>query len=319
MGCAGSKPESTHVPGPAAQEPILTEGVSLITAPAAPMAAAVSMATSVMPMAAAVPVATPVVPMAAAVPMATPPQESPAPSVLDGIFRFFAKADEDKSKSIDAAELSRAMAQDRAMKVKLCAVAGVKNPETMSDEQVAIEVLRAADSSGDGVLQFAELEQMLRGWRVDEHQTREDMTQANEQRRLAGARERAERARVEGGGFAGLTDAEEARRIGEASQAITVAEKFTFNESDPTTFSQGAVYALDAAAKAERDETERVIRQQEMDEYLYKEQFKGLTDADEALRVGESVKLGGEVLDIEGSAPRKPMPAALVAKLAKKK
>ena len=76
---------------------------------------------------------------------------------------------------------------------------------------------------------------------------------------------------------------------------------------------------MDAAAKAERDETERVIRQQEMDEYLYKEQFKGLTDADEALRVGESVKLGGEVLDIEGSAPRKPMPAALAAKLAKKK
>ena len=51
------------------------------------------------------------------------------------------------------------------------------------------------------------------------------------------------------------------------------------------------------------------------EEYLYKEQFKGLTDAEEAKKVGETVLLGGEVLEIAGDAPRKKMPAALAAKL----
>lgn len=246
-------------------------------------------------------------------------EERPAaegPSIIDGIFKFFAKADTDNSRSIDPQELSRSLSLNATFKKSLCDVAGVKNPEAMSDDQIA--VLRVADADGDGALQIAELEALLRGWKPDEHKTRGDMTKANEQRRLAGARERAERARVEGGGFAGLTDADEAKRIGEASQTITAAEKFAFNESDPTVFHDGAVYATDAEAKAARDEKEKEIRKQEMDEYLYKEQFKGLTDAEEALRVGESVKLGGEILEIEGSEPKKKMPAALAAKMKKK-
>ena len=40
------------------------------------------------------------------------------------------------------------------------------------------------------------------------------------------------------------------------------------------------------------------IRKQEVEEYLYKEQFKGL-DAEEAKRVGDEVKLGGEVVEDE--------------------
>ena len=42
-------------------------------------------------------------------------------------------------------------------------------------------------------------------------------------------------------------------------------------------------------------------------EYLYKEAFKGL-DADSALQVGESVKLGGEVVDSCFEAPKKAPP-----------
>ena len=75
----------------------------------------------------------------------------------------------------------------------------------------------------------------------------------------------------------------------------------TFKESDPTIFAGGAHYVTDAEAKAARAEVDKGIRQQEMDEYLYKEQFKGLS-AEEALAAGEGVQLGGEVVDSSTTA-----------------
>ena len=90
-----------------------------------------------------------------------------------------------------------------------------------------------------------------------------------------------------------------------------------FAESEPTVFAGGSHFVTDAAAKAEREEKEQEIRKQEMDEYLYKEQFKGL-DADAALQVGESVVLGGEVVDSQVEAPKKKMPKGLAARMAKK-
>ena len=228
---------------------------------------------------------------------------------------MFAGVDADKSGAIDADELRRAFAANPGLRSSLLQMAKVEAASAMSDEEAARAVLRAADASGDGLLQLRELEAMVRGWRVDEHETRADMTSANEARRLAGAAERAERARVEGGGFAGLVDAKEALEIGTAAQALQPAEKSTFAESDPTLFPGGAVYTTDEEARAARAAVDEGIRKQEVEEYLYKEQFKGLTDAEEAKKVGETVLLGGEVLEIAGDAPRKKMPAALAAKL----
>jgi len=224
---------------------------------------------------------------------------------VEKIFALFSKVDQNSNGAIDQAELTAALTHSEPLRQRLCDAAGVSTD--LSPEQIAIAVLACADSSGSGALEPAELERLIRGWREDAFATRADMTHANQQRRLAGAAERAEQRRVEGGGFAGLTDAEEALRIGAASQEYTAAEKFTFAESDPTVFAGGAHYVTDAAARAARDATDVDIRKQEVDEYLYKEAFKGL-DADSALQVGESVKLGGEVVDSCFEAPKKAPP-----------
>ena len=161
----------------------------------------------------------------------------------------------------------------------------------------------------------------MRGWQESRHDTRDDMTRANEVRRLNGAAERAERNRIEHGGFAGLTDASEALAIGEKAQSYAPAELRAFAESDPTIFAGGAHYVTDAEARAARAETDAAIRLQEEEEFLYKERFKGLS-ADEGLKVGESVQLGGAVVDVGGedaaSKPKRKMPKGLAAKLQKK-
>ena len=174
----------------------------------------------------------------------------------------------------------------------------------MDVEGIIAAAVGACDMNGNGQLEAAELERLLRGWQHEAHETRVDMSKANEERRLAGARERAEARRVEGGGFGGLTDASEALSIGEAAQAVQPAERFAFNESEPTVFAGGAHYVTDAAAREERAATDAQIRQQEMDEYLYKEQFKGLS-AQEALEVGASVQLGGEMVTTDFEPPKR--------------
>ena len=80
--------------------------------------------------------------------------------------------------------------------------------------------------------------------------------------------------------------------------ARTEKEKALFMESEPTVFSDGAHYQMDPAAKAERVEREREIDQTLRKEGLIKDEFKGL-DADEALKVGEEVKLGGVEVTID--------------------
>ena len=309
---------------------------------------------------------------------------------VDLIFSLFARVDGDSNGSIDKVELMRALEANEAFKQRLCEAAGISAHGPVSG--IAAAIFEKADTSNDGSLQAAELERLLRGWRVEAHETRPDMTSANEQRRLAGAAERAENARLDGGGFAGLTADEalaagkeneenaarmRARHLGEsepsvwhdgalyatdadakaardereveirqqemdeylykerfkglsADEALQVAKENAefvarmkareLGESEPSVWHDGALYATDADAKAARDEREVEIRQQEMDEYLYKERFKGLS-ADEALQVGQNVKLGGEALTIGGepdAAPGKKMPKGLAARLAKK-
>ena len=93
-----------------------------------------------------------------------------------------------------------------------------------------------------------------------------------------------------------MTDANEALEIGEKAMAIKGKE---LKESEPTVFPGGAHYALDAAAKAERVEREKEIDATLREEGLVKDdEFKGL-DADEALKVGEAVVLGGVEVTID--------------------
>ena len=47
---------------------------------------------------------------------------------------------------------------------------------------------------------------------------------------------------------------------------------------------------------------------------MYKEQFKGL-EAEEALKVGESVQLGGEVVTVDETPAKKAMPAKFAKKM----
>ena len=295
------------------------------------------------------------------------PAPEPAPTVstpkfiqvgLDSIFRFFAQADTDKSGALDQSELSRAIESNDAFRKQLAEAADV--PYETDIPTLVAKVIGMVDMNGNGQLEAAELERLLRGWRHEMHETRDDMTKANEDRRLAGAKENAERRKNDHGGFAGLTDASEALAIGEAAQGFTEAEKAAFGndgsttvashvdstafetrsdmtranedrrlagakeraeirkndaggfagltdasealaigeaaqgfteaekkafaESNPAAFPGGAHYVTDASAAAERAEADAIIRKQEEEEYLYKERFKGL-DADEALKV----------------------------------
>lgn len=193
--------------------------------------------------------------------------------------------------------------------------------------------------------------------RVYDNLSPEERRQAAERNRLKGAAARAERNRVEAGGFAGLTNSAEALTIGEAAQAEPEAERRVYSESDPMAFPGGAHYVSNDDARAQRAEVDKDIRKAEMDEcalanipmlpqsklnrpslrhprsypcplacfihalrYLYKEQFKGLS-AEDAMQIGEGVKLGGEVVDAQTDddhKPKKKMPKALRKRMNKK-
>ena len=251
--------------------------------------------------------------MATVLDSAPAPAAAPAPADgllkigLDRIFSIFSRIDADKSGTIDRSELGTSLDESAAFRAKVAEAAGVSAASTT--EAIVDAVIGKVDMNGNGQLEAAELERLLRGWQTEMHETRADMSEANRARQLAGAKERAATRLQEHGGFEGLTDASEALAIGEAAQAVTAAERGVFAESEPTAFPGGAHYVTDTAAAEERRAADAVIRQQEMDEYLYKEQFKGLS-AEEALRAGESVQLGGEVVDVGGSAeaPKKRPP-----------
>ena len=146
---------------------------------------------------------------------------------------------------------------------KLERLPGVYRADTPAPQVVAA-VIAKANANGNGQVEAAELERLLRGWSLDQHDALRgsQRDRADERRRLAGAKERAERSTAEAGGFAGLTDASEALAIGEAAQRVQAAEKFVFMESEPTAFAGGAHYALDKAAAAALAtvETETVAR-----------------------------------------------------------
>ena len=77
--------------------------------------------------------------------------------------------------------------------------------------------MTVADADKNGTLSVGELEALLRGWAADKYDKAANATEIGEKNRLAGAAERAEAKRVEGGGFAGLDEAE-ALRVGQEAK-----------------------------------------------------------------------------------------------------
>ena len=139
---------------------------------------------------------------------------------FEKIFSFFARVDTDNNGGIDAKELTKALGSSAVFRQQVCSSAGIADAggdDEASLAALAARILEVADTSGDGQVQAAELERLLRGWQQAHFDTREDMTSANEERRLKGAAEIAERTRVEHGGFKGLS-AEEALNAGEGVQ-----------------------------------------------------------------------------------------------------
>ena len=216
-------------------------------------------------------------------------------------FTLFANIDVDKSGFVDEKELARALAINDFLRVKLCEGAKIETSaggESMED--LAGKLLRAVDDDGDGKIEPRELERAIRGWtKFDWRATNTE--ESDRAHQLAGAAERAKIRRDEiGGGFAGITDAEEALQIGDAARGFNATERAQFADTEGA-FADGAAFALNPELKAKRSEEEAVIKAELKEEGMLNkvgEDFKGL-DADEALRVGENVKLGGELLEFD--------------------
>ena len=81
---------------------------------------------------------------------------------------------------------------------------------------------------------FAELERAIRGWAIVDYEKVSDSTARGRQKQLKGAAARAEKKKMESGGFAGLTDA--VRKLSIALQPCH-ADLQLRNRMDRTSFS----------------------------------------------------------------------------------
>ena len=137
---------------------------------------------------------------------------------LSGLFSYFTAIDLDKSGALDATELEAALLSSEDFKAAICKAAGLA--VDMEVGEMVKAVIAKADINGNGVLEANELERLLNGWGLDQHDALAgaEARNAEEKKRLAGASERAENTKAEGGGFGGLTDSAEALKIGEAAQ-----------------------------------------------------------------------------------------------------
>ena len=132
--------------------------------------------------------------------------------------------------------------------MRLCKNTSVAFSPGDSMDVLAEKIITAADDDKDGVIQPVELERAIRGWIKVDYSKIADSKEKGRENELKGAAARAEIARKQGGGFAGLTDAEEALTIGKDAQERTGAEKAVFMESEPTVFAGGAHYQLAGGA-----------------------------------------------------------------------
>jgi hypothetical protein len=220
------------------------------------------------------------------------------------VFGLFARLDVDRSGSVDKEELCAAIDASDKLRKRLCKAAGYWQQAKTID--VVNAIFASADANRDGTLQSHELELVVRGWAAQDYERMapEEAKQAAERNRLAGARARAEQRRIEGGGYAGITDAEEAREIGEAAQRVQDAERNVFGTEGgpdkPGSGGSGGGAPPDAREfdRLSPEEASRAAEQKRLAGAAERAKqkrvdgggFAGLTDAEEARAIGEAAQ-----------------------------
>ena len=209
---------------------------------------------------------------------------------------------------LDADDLAFAFRANEPLRRRVCRNLGLAFDENAGDTlgALAARAVAAADRRevclgkmppGSRVLTWHDLELAIRGCAPVDYQPSPDAEKKARANQLRGAAARAEQARLESGGFAGL-DAAAAAAIAARARDLGVNRRGLYTERDPEVFPGGAVYFTDADAKRARDAREKEIEQTLRDEGMLRDEFLGLTAA-QAREIIAAVKLGGEVVDVE--------------------
>ena len=209
---------------------------------------------------------------------------------------------------LDADDLASAFRANEPLRRRVCRNLGLAFDENAGDtlDSLAARAVAAADRRevclgkmppGSRALTWHDLELAVRGCAPVDYQPSPDAEKKARANQLRGAAARAEQARLESGGFAGL-DAAAAAAIAARARDLGVNRRGLYTEREPEVFPGGAVYVTDADAKRARDAREKEIEQTLRDEGMLRDEFPGLTAA-RAREIIAAVKLGGEVVDVE--------------------
>ena len=235
------------------------------------------------------------------------PAERAEEEFLENVLTLYNQIKNAKNGSIGPAELATAMEENPALKRRLVRnlrVAYDESEDTL--EELAVRLVAAADGkevcygklSTPGALDWHDLELAIRGWTFLDYRKHPDASRLDREHQLKGAAARAEQARLESGGFAGLLDPEEARAIARRARDLTVNRDALYRESEPEIYPDGAIYRTSGSAATEREAREREIEETLRAEGLLRDEFPGLTE-EQAREVIANVKLGGVVVEIE--------------------
>jgi hypothetical protein len=207
---------------------------------------------------------------------------------------------------LDAEDLASAFGANEPLRRRLCRNLSLSFDVEAGDTLVSLakRAIAAADRREvclgylpSRVLTWHDLELAIRGWAPVDYQPSPDAKKNARANQLRGAAARAEQARLESGGFAGL-DAAAAAAVAARARDLGVNRRGLYTEREPEVFSDGAVYFTDAEAKKMRDVRLKEIEQTLRDEGLLRDEFPGLT-ATQAREIIAAIKLGGEVVDVE--------------------
>jgi hypothetical protein len=207
---------------------------------------------------------------------------------------------------LDVEDLASAFGANEPLRRRLCRNLSLSFDVEAGDTLVSLakRAIAAADRREvclgylpSRVLTWHDLELAIRGWAPVDYQPSPDAKKNARANQLRGAAARAEQARLESGGFAGL-DAAAAAAVAARARDLGVNRRGLYTEREPEVFSDGAVYFTDAEAKKMRDVRLKEIEQTLRDEGLLRDEFPGLT-ATQAREIIAAIKLGGEVVDVE--------------------
>ena len=226
----------------------------------------------------------------------------------NGQTRWLPKGTNVATLALDADDLASAFRANEPLRRRLCRNLGLRFDVDAGDtlDALAVRAVAAADRrevclgempARSRVLHWHDLELAIRGCAPVDYQPSPDAKKNARANQLRGAAARAEQARLESGGFAGL-DAAAAAAAAARARDLGVNRRGLYTERDPEVFPDGAVYVTDAAAKKSRDAREKEIEQTLRDEGLLRDEFPGLT-VEQARDIIAAIKLGGEVVDVK--------------------